>query len=246
MRNESPIWISHRGYKATAVENTAEAFRAARAQGFVALETDLRLTKDGEIVLHHDPSLRRLSGRSDLVHDLTREQLAGIPVGEGGTVGRILFFDEFVEEFAGCAWTFDIKPETGAETLRRLKAWVDGRRAGEWIDAQAKFVCWDARHEALCHELFPRAAYYARERECYRAGAAVRAGAPRFGGILPGRTYALTPRLFGMPLFTREVAAAYHDRGAKLVAFLPESETDARAAAAAGFDEILTNGRIFI
>ena len=251
MRNDGKmpksLWISHRGFKESAVENTREAFRAARGLGFVALETDLRVTRDGEIVLHHDPDLRRLGGRGDLVSELTRTQLEKIPLAGPGGVGagaKALFFDEFVAEFAECAWTFDIKPEGGDDTVRKLKGWADARGANDLLEAQAKFVFWDARQEALCRGFFPKAGYYARERECYRAGAAVRIGAPRLGGIVAGRTYALTARLFGMPLFNRDVAAAYQTRGARVVAFLPQELSDAAAAVAAGFDEILTNGSI--
>jgi glycerophosphoryl diester phosphodiesterase len=244
MRKEAskPVWISHRGFKEAAVENTHAAFAAARELGFQALETDLRVTRDGAIVLHHDPDLRRLAGRADRVADLSRAELEKVPLAGGA---RLYFFDDFMRDFAGCAWTFDVKPETGAETVRRLKAWSDAHGAADLLAAQAKFVFWDARQEALCREVFPRAGYYARERECYRAGAAVRAGAPGLGGITKGRIYALTARLFGMPLFRREIAGVYQARGASVIAFLPADEAEARAAAAAGFDEILTNGPIY-
>ena len=71
----APLWISHRGYKAHAVENTRAAFEAAVAHGFTALETDLRRTRDGHLVLHHDPTLDRLAGDPRVVAGLTRAQL---------------------------------------------------------------------------------------------------------------------------------------------------------------------------
>lgn len=241
------LWISHRGFKESAVENTREAFLAARALGFQALETDLRVSRDGEIVLHHDPDLLRLSGQAVRVHDLSRAELERIPLTGpkiGGAEARLLFFDEFVEAFAGCSWTFDIKPETGIETVRSLKRWSDAQKAADLLAAQAKFLFWDARQEALCREFFPRASYYARERECYRAGASMLLGVPALGGIQAGRTYALTARLAGVQLFNPKITAAYQRRGARVVAFLPQDGADALAAARAGFDEILTNGPI--
>ncbi|MHC4405787.1 MAG: glycerophosphodiester phosphodiesterase family protein, partial [Planctomycetota bacterium] len=60
---QKPHWISHRGYCGDgAVENSAAAFAAARAVGFRHVETDLRITADGRLVLAHDPSWSRLGG----------------------------------------------------------------------------------------------------------------------------------------------------------------------------------------
>ncbi|KAG6035308.1 hypothetical protein E4U41_006139, partial [Claviceps citrina] len=48
-----PQAIAHRGYKALWPENTISAFRAAVSAGAHALETDVRLTRDGVAVLSH-------------------------------------------------------------------------------------------------------------------------------------------------------------------------------------------------
>ena len=236
-----PLWISHRGYQQEAVENTREAFRAAVAHGFTALETDLRLTRDEHIVLVHDVDLRRLCGLAEPVARLTRKELEAIELADGR---HFFFLDQFVREFAGSTWTFDVKGETGAETLRSLAAWAKGQALTDWIVAQARFLTWKRGHEQLLHELFPKAVTYARQSECWRAGLAVLAGRSRWGGLQRGRTYAVPPRWRGRSLFTPEVAATYHAQGARVLAFLPGSEAEARAATAAGFDEILTDGRI--
>jgi len=47
----------HRGARGLAPENTLAAFRAALAIGVTTLETDLSLTKDGVLVLTHEPRL---------------------------------------------------------------------------------------------------------------------------------------------------------------------------------------------
>jgi glycerophosphoryl diester phosphodiesterase len=235
-----PLWISHRGLGRAAVENTAEAFRAAVAAGFSALETDLRLTADGHVVLNHDPDFRRFAGDPRPVAALTRAEIERLRLGEQGA--RPLFFEEFIEEFASCSWTFDVKPESGAGVLRALDAFVRARGIKDWIIAQSKWLTWRRRDEELLSELFPGAVAYARESECWRAGLALVAHLPALGGIRAGRTYALPPRLGVFEFFRPERLSSLHRRGAKAIAFLPESEHDARAALAAGFDEILTNG----
>lgn len=50
---------AHRGSSRSHPENTMEAFEAAIAEGADGIETDLRLTMDGEIVLCHDPKFHR-------------------------------------------------------------------------------------------------------------------------------------------------------------------------------------------
>ncbi len=87
-----PVWISHRGFKANAVENTFNAFAAAVDIGFSALETDLRITKDRHIVLIHDKTLSRLANDHRRVIDLTRRELESFRLANGE---QFLFFEQF-------------------------------------------------------------------------------------------------------------------------------------------------------
>ncbi|KAL2159663.1 hypothetical protein VTH06DRAFT_2232 [Thermothelomyces fergusii] len=57
-----PQNIGHRGYKGAYPENTMAAFRAAVEAGAHAIETDLHLSRDGVVVLSHDPALKRCFG----------------------------------------------------------------------------------------------------------------------------------------------------------------------------------------
>lgn len=53
------IAFAHRGARTEEPENTIPAFRRALAQGATGLETDAWLAADGEVVLTHDPVVRR-------------------------------------------------------------------------------------------------------------------------------------------------------------------------------------------
>ena len=53
---------AHRGDSASAPENTLEAFEMAIENGADVIELDVRETKDGEIVVCHDESLKRICG----------------------------------------------------------------------------------------------------------------------------------------------------------------------------------------
>lgn len=74
--------IAHRGLHEKGVpENSRAAFTRAIEEGY-AIETDVRRTKDGTLVVVHDDNLRRLTGEPGKVsqtsyHDLSAMRLAG-------------------------------------------------------------------------------------------------------------------------------------------------------------------------
>lgn len=74
--------IAHRGLHtgtAEAPENTLPAFRRARQAG-VAVELDIRLTADRQVVVVHDNELTRLCGTRARVSALSYAQLCRLPV----------------------------------------------------------------------------------------------------------------------------------------------------------------------
>lgn len=231
-------WISHRGVTEHCVENTQEAFDAAVACGFPALETDLRCCRSGEIVLAHDPTLQRLTGKANAIADLTREELEALTL-EGGA--KLLFWDAFAIRFAKLQWVLDIKPEGAVQTLHALAAWAKANNQEKALVAKSRFLTWHKAHELLVQQLFPGAVFYARSQECWRAGLCTLCKAPWLGGIQAGKIYSLTPTVRGIPLYRRHIIEAYHRRGAKVLAFLPETPQEAQAAIQAGCDQILTN-----
>ncbi len=232
-------WISHRGVKITAPENSLTAFKAARDAGFTTLETDLRLTSDGHIVLTHDRSIKRLTSRDENIDNLTRRDIESIkipPTGEG-----FLFLDQFIREFTGLNWIFDIKAETAVGVIDALHALATSFSGHDMIMAQTHFLTWDAAHEAYLKKDFPKAICYARASECWRAGLCLLVGLPWLGGIKAGRTYSLPPKLRSIDLYKPWIVRVFHRRQAKVLAFLPKTALEVEAAASAGFDEILSD-----
>ncbi len=91
----------HRGARGLAPENTLPAFERALALGVTTLELDIAITRDGVLVIHHDPTLnpdttRGASGewlaqRGPAIHSLTWAQLQAYDVGRlkpGSDYGR--------------------------------------------------------------------------------------------------------------------------------------------------------------
>ena len=92
---------AHRGTVEGVPENTMPAFESAYALGVDMIELDLHMTKDGEIVVIHDPTVDRTSDGHGLVSDMTLSELKRLDFGIRtdakfqGT--RIPTFREFLE-----------------------------------------------------------------------------------------------------------------------------------------------------
>lgn len=81
----------HRGARGLAPENTLAVFRRALAIGVSTLETDLAVTKDGVLVISHDPFLNPdvvrmpdgwwLLQKGPAIHTLTRDELKRYDIG---------------------------------------------------------------------------------------------------------------------------------------------------------------------
>jgi glycerophosphoryl diester phosphodiesterase len=70
-----PLVIAHRGASSIELENSLAAFRAAAGQGADAVELDVHATLDGELVVHHDPSMLGLPIGQARTRDLAQLHL---------------------------------------------------------------------------------------------------------------------------------------------------------------------------
>ena len=73
--------FAHRGGAGLAPENTRGAFRQAAALGVDGCELDVRLSKDGEVVVIHDATLDRTTDADGPVSALTADQLGRVDAG---------------------------------------------------------------------------------------------------------------------------------------------------------------------
>lgn len=232
------IWISHRGLHQRHVENSLHAFEAAAEAGFHTLETDLRTTRDGQIILHHDPSLIRTTGSDAIIEELDTDQCLSHRLNDGQS---LLTFDDFACTFTDQRWILDIKPESAERTLAALRHWADREQKGDWLCRQARFLLWNPEHTQLLRQHFPGAITMAPHNECRRAGLSLLMGLRPLAAIRYGRTYSLPPVFHGLPLFRRSLVDAYHRLGGRVLAFLPEGREQQRQALRSGVDEILSN-----
>jgi len=110
---------AHRGGAALWPENSLLAFRSALTLGVDALELDLHLTADGEVVVLHDPTLERTSTGRGAVRDARLADLTSVRLKtrEGG---------ETAERVPTFAQVLDLVAQSSSELLPEIK--VDAHR----------------------------------------------------------------------------------------------------------------------
>lgn len=122
------IVIAHRGASAYAPENTEAAFDLGLAQGADALESDIRATRDGVLVLLHDRDVDRTTNGHSPVAELTAAEVARLDAGSWKGVEyigqRIPTLDWFLDRYGNRAPLYlEIKAPgvepTSVEAVRR-------------------------------------------------------------------------------------------------------------------------------
>ncbi|MFD8723998.1 MULTISPECIES: glycerophosphodiester phosphodiesterase [Streptomyces] len=82
--------VAHRGDPYRFRENTLDSLRSALRLGADAVETDVRLTRDGVPVLLHDGTLKRLWGHDRPLTALSADEVRGLTAGGVPTLAEAL------------------------------------------------------------------------------------------------------------------------------------------------------------
>lgn len=129
--NARPL-VGHRGNAAHAPENTIESFRQAVALGVDALELDVHLTRDGHVVVIHDPTLDRTTDGSGRVDRKTLAEIRQADAGARFTRDRggsfpyrgqgieVPALDAVLSEFPATPLLIEIKADDAAAPLLAL------------------------------------------------------------------------------------------------------------------------------
>jgi glycerophosphoryl diester phosphodiesterase len=76
-----PLVYAHRGGAALRPENTIASFDYGLSLGADGLEFDVRLSRDGVVVIHHDAALERTTNGTGELSSLTADELARVDAG---------------------------------------------------------------------------------------------------------------------------------------------------------------------
>lgn len=132
-RRGVPKVVGHRGAAGLAPENTLASIRAAAALGVRWVEFDVKLSRDGQVILFHDDTLERTTNGSGLVEDALMAHLETLDAGgwfgsgfQGEPIPTLPQALDVLRE-CGLGAIVEIKPSRGreVETARAAAAVLD-------------------------------------------------------------------------------------------------------------------------
>jgi glycerophosphoryl diester phosphodiesterase len=146
-RGGRPIVIAHRGDSSSAPEQTRAAYERAVELGAEMIEADVRRTRDGHLVMLHDPTVDRTTDGHGAVADITLEELRRLDAGgwfsprfAGERVPLLVELFELAER-ARIGLCLEVKGESaaGCESLAHAVAAEIARRGRLDEDVLASF-----------------------------------------------------------------------------------------------------------
>ncbi len=87
----------HRGDCYNYYENTMTAFEKALEAGAHMIETDVRLTKDGVMVLMHDAKVDRTTDGTGAIADMTYDEVKKLNAGDKDHPEQVPLFEDFIK-----------------------------------------------------------------------------------------------------------------------------------------------------
>ncbi len=122
---------AHRGlFGGEIPENSLAAFRRAAEENF-AIELDIQLSKDGEVMVFHDYTLKRMCGKEGKLAAFTSEELTKIPLND--TSETIPTFRAVLDAVAGrVPLLIELKGENSDTSLVPRALAVLAGYEGEW------------------------------------------------------------------------------------------------------------------
>lgn len=132
--------IGHRGARFEAPENTLAGFAHAIALGLAAVEFDIRLSRDGELVVIHDATVDRTTDGSGAVSSFTAAELAALDARAGfadvALPCGVPAFDEVLDLLApsGLGMMIEIKQDTPGREERIVVGVLERLRARNLTD----------------------------------------------------------------------------------------------------------------
>jgi glycerophosphoryl diester phosphodiesterase len=122
--------FAHRGGAALRPENTLLAFDHGLSVGADGLEFDVRLSRDGVVVVHHDATLDRTTNGSGAVAGHTADELSRLDAGFHvpafrGLAGGVPRLDEVLRRYSDARCIIELKlndPELAYRTVDAVRA----------------------------------------------------------------------------------------------------------------------------
>lgn len=140
--NNKIIVIAHRGNHVRVPENTVASVEEAINAGADYVEIDLRTTKDGYMVLHHDATVDRMTNGKGKVKDLSLNALRQFSI---DSIYRIPEFRDILKTCRNRINIYlDFKDANVSETYRQIKEAGMEKHVVVYINAEIQYGEWRA------------------------------------------------------------------------------------------------------
>jgi glycerophosphoryl diester phosphodiesterase len=236
----APLLVAHRGGAGIAPENTLAAFRSAvRDWRADMLEMDVRLTRDGEVVVIHDATVDRTTDGTGPVGSFTYSELERLdagarfvdPAGRASFAGRgvtIPRFEDVLTALPGSRMNVEVKePQVAArlvEIVRRHGAESRVLVAAEYERCRRAVRGYPGPWGASRHHVF-----------LFLASCRLPGGGP----YTPGADVLQVPEVWkGMPIVTPRLVREAHRRNIPVQVWTVDDVADMRRLLAMGVDGI--------
>lgn len=117
--------FAHRGGAHEQDENTLQAFQNTYEKGLRGFETDVRITKDGQMVIMHDANLERTTTGKGIIEEMTAAELHKVKTKKGNP---LLFLDDLLKYFKnkpGVYLEFEMKTTPATYPQELLEKYCD-------------------------------------------------------------------------------------------------------------------------
>jgi glycerophosphoryl diester phosphodiesterase len=228
----TPVAMAHRGGAIEHLENTMPAFQACVDLGYRYLETDVRVTADGELVVFHDPTLDRVTDRTGRVEALPWRDVQPALIGGREPIMRL---EDLLGAWPDVRFNLDIKAAGVlaplVRTVRRLKV-EDRICLASFNDARVAAARRVFGPE-VCTSLGPRGV----------AALRLSSYSPRAAGLVRIQAgCAQVPlHLGGRPLVDERFIEAAHARSLQVHVWTVDSEAAATEMLDLGVDGVMTD-----
>ncbi len=152
--------IAHRGVSKLECENTVPAFVAAGNRSYYGIETDVHVTKDGKLILHHDDTTYRLTGVGEIYMEQTDfDELRSIPLISpipGDEARKDLFMPTLEEYISICKKyekiaVLELKNPMSDAAIEGIVSVI---RDMQWLE-QTIFISFDLNNMLVLRKLLP-------------------------------------------------------------------------------------------
>ncbi len=213
------VVIAHRGGAGLYAENTMDAFRKVQDLGVDAIECDVHPTKDGRLVVIHDPDLNRVAGIDRKVSEVTLEEIRKVRLKDGSGIPTL---EELLEEVK-VHIVIELKD---AGTIGALSAIFSEHP--EYVDRCA-VICFYHRALLPLKEAFPRL-----------VTGALLAGFP-VDPVSVAKAAGAEVLALNFEGVTADYVNLCHRGGIAVTVWTPNTEDEIRAMMEAGVDSIATD-----